>query len=63
MLCSLFYVQRKLNVFFFSLKDEIFIHHQLSAPNNVAQRSVICDLVALVDYLLLNRGWQNKISA
>lgn len=50
-------------MYFFSLKDEIFIHHQLSAPNNVAQRSVICDLVALVDYLLLNRGWQNKISA
>jgi len=62
MLCSLFYVQRKLNVLF-SLKDEIFIHHQLSVPNNVAQRSVICDLVALVDYLLLNRGEQNKISA
>lgn len=61
MLCSLFYVQRKLNVYF-SLKDEIFIHHQLSVPNNVAQRSVICDLVALVDYLLLNRGQQNKIS-
>lgn len=54
MLCSLFYVQRKLNVFF-SLKDEIFIYLQLSVPNNVAQRSVICDLVALVDYLLFNR--------
>lgn len=59
MLFTLFYVQRKLNVLF-SLKDEIFIHHQLSVPNNVAQRSVICDLV---DYLLLNRGQQNKISA
>lgn len=62
MLCSLFYVQRKLNVLF-SLKDEIFIYLQLSVPNNVSQRNVIYDLVALVDYLLFNREQQNKISA
>lgn len=62
MLCSLFYVQRKLNVLF-SLKDEIFIYLQLSVPNNVSQRNVIYDLVALVDYLLFKREQQNKISA